>query len=103
MTLAFDEVRARHFRVAFLSSHPLHGKENWNVQVAEIALLTRAERDAPGHGRRNTWQRSRMVGLTKFVDDQGRLTWDAPAGTWNVLRIGCTLHGRMVNCVGSGP
>ncbi len=53
VTLAFDEVRARHFRVAFLSSHPLHGKENWNVQVAEIALLTRAERSAGSRTRRD--------------------------------------------------
>ena len=103
VTLAFDEVRAKHFRVAFLSSHSFQGQENWNVQVAEIALLTRAERDAPDQSARNAWQRGRMVDLTKFVDDQGRLTWDAPAGTWNVLRIGYTLHGKLISCVGSGP
>jgi len=48
-------------------------------------------------------QRSQMLDLTKFVDAQGRLAWVAPAGVWNVLRVGCTLHGNMTKCVGSGP
>jgi hypothetical protein len=103
VTLPFDEVRAKHFRVAFLSAHPFRGKENWNVQVAEIALLTRAERDRPALRHKLGWDRSRTVDVTKFVDDRGRLTWDVPAGRWNVLRIGCTLHGNMTKCVGSGP
>ena len=103
VTLPFDEVRSRHFRVVFLSSHPYQGKENWNVQVAEIALLTRAERDQPIRGTPGVWRRGQMVDLTKFVDAQGRLAWDAPAGVWNVLRVGCTLHGNMTKCVGSGP
>jgi hypothetical protein len=103
LNLAFEEVRARHFRVVFLSSHPYQGKESWNVQVAEVALLTRDERDRSVRGSRGVWDRSRTVGLTKFVDGRGRLTWDAPAGTWNVLRVGYTLHGNMIKCVGSGP
>jgi len=90
VTLPFDEVRSRHFRVVFLSSHPFHGEENWNVQVAEIALLTRAERDQAVRRPHGACQRSRMADLTKQVDAQGRLTWDAPAGTYSVLRIG--LH-----------
>jgi hypothetical protein len=103
ITLAFEEVRAKHFRVVFLSSHPLWDQSSWNVQVAEIALLTRAERSASAGGSRGAWRRDRTLDLTKFVDDRGRLTWDAPAGTWNVLRIGYTLHGNMTKCVGSGP
>ncbi len=103
VVLPFDEVKAKQFRVVFLSSHPFQGKENWNVQVAEIALVTRQERDAPGGISRGTWQRSKMVDLTGQVDQQGRLRWDAPAGIWSVLRIGYTLHGDMVKCTGSGP
>lgn len=102
ITLPFDEVRSKHFRVAFLSSHPYQGKENWNVQVAEIALLTRTECDRPVRRASGVWQRSQTVDLTKFADE-GRLTWDAPAGTFSVLRIGYTLHGNMIKCVGSGP
>ena len=101
IVVAFDEVKAAHFRVVFLSSHPYQGKENRNVQVAEISLLTRAELKAsrpPGF-----WQRDGMVDLTEFMDDQGHLSWDAPAGAWRVLRVGYTLHGSRTKCVGSGP
>jgi len=103
LTMPFDEVRAKHFRVVFLSSHPFQGKECWNVQVAEIALLSRAQRETNSRGPRGIWDRGRTVELTKSLDAQGRLTWDAPDGTWSVLRIGYTLHGNMIKCVGSGP
>ena len=103
IVVAFDEVKAAHFRVVFLSAHPFRGQENWNVQVAEIALLTRAERKTPRRGRKGFWQRGSTVDVTKFMDKDGRLTWDAPAGAWGVLRIGYTLHGNKVKCVGSGP
>lgn len=101
--VAFDGVQAAHFRVVFLSSHPYQGQENWNVQVAEIVFLTRDERETPRQGRKGIWERGRMVELTEFMDDKERLTWDAPAGMWNVLRIGYTLHGKKTKCVGSGP
>ncbi len=101
--IAFDEIQSTHLRVVFLSSHPYQGKENWNVQVAEIALLTRAEREKPTRARKGIWERGRTVDLTKFVSDDGGLTWDAPAGAWRVMRIGCTLHGNKTKCVGSGP
>jgi len=98
-----DETQAAHFRVVFLSSHPFQGKENWNVQVAEIALLTRAELKAPRPARKGTWRRDGMVDLTEFTDDEGRLRWATPAGSWRVMRIGYTLHGNKTKCVGSGP
>jgi hypothetical protein len=103
IVIPFDEVKAAHFRVVFLSAHPFRGQENWNVQVAEIALLTRAERAMPPRRRKGLWQRSRTVDLTEFVDAAGHLTWDAPDGEWGVLRIGYTLHGNRIKCVGSGP
>ena len=40
------------------------------------------------------WQRDATVDLTEFIDGEGRLTWDAPAGKCRVLRIGYTLHGN---------
>ncbi len=103
LVLPLDEVRSAHFRVVFLSSHPFQGKENWNVQVAEIALLTRAELKKPRSSRKGLWQRDAVVDLTQFTDEEGHLTWDAPAGSWRVLRIGYTLHGNPTKCVGSGP
>jgi hypothetical protein len=101
--IAFDEIQAAHLRVAFLSSHAFQGKENWNVQVAEIAVLTRAEREKPIRTRNGIWESGRTVDLTKSVSDDGLLTWDVPAGAWRVMRIGCTLHGSTTQCVGSGP
>jgi len=103
IVVPLGETNSAHFRVVFLSSHPFQGKENWNVQVAEIALLTRAELKNPRSVRRGMWQRDAIVDLTEFIDDEGHLTWDAPAGNWRVLRIGYTLHGNPTKCVGSGP
>ena len=96
-TIAFEETRAKHFRVVFLTSYP-YQNANWNVQVAEIALLAKGQ-EPPRPG----WDRTRAVDVTKFVDQTGQLNWDTPAGSWLVLRIGCTLHGNTIKCVGGGP
>lgn len=65
--------------------------------------IARAECTQGIHHPHGVCRRSQTVDLTKQVDAQGRLTWDVPAGTFNVLRLGCTLHGNMLKCVGSGP
>ena len=54
----FDEVRSLHFRVVFLTSHPFLGKERWNVQVSEIALLTHEEIKSPARTKpiEDSWQ-----------------------------------------------
>jgi alpha-L-rhamnosidase len=49
------------------------------------------------------WDHRRVVDLTSKTDAEGRLTWDVPPGLWDVIRIGYTLHGDAVKCVGSGP
>ena len=50
MTIPFDEVQAKHFRILFLSAHPFRGAESWNVQVAEVRLMPkrRIERGRSG-------------------------------------------------------
>lgn len=103
VTVAFDPVRAKHFRVVFLSAHPLHDGASWNVQVAEIALLTKDQLAGKKPPARFLWSRTGAVELTKFVDQNGQLEWDAPTGSWQVVRIGSTLHGNAINCVGGGP
>ncbi|MCX6899514.1 MAG: glycosyl hydrolase [Verrucomicrobia bacterium] len=102
VTISFGETRAKHFRVVFLSSHPFRGQENWNVQVAEIALLSKEDL-ARGTARGRLWERSRAVDVKKFMDGNGQLNWEVPPGSWNILRIGFTLHGNKIKCVGSGP
>jgi hypothetical protein len=37
--------------------------------------------------------RARIIDLSASMDKEGRLTWDAPAGKWTVLRIGHTSTG----------
>ena len=74
LVVPLDEVQSAHFRVVFLSSHPFRGQENWNVQVAEIALLTRAELKNPRSARKGMWQRDAMVDLTESIDDEGHLS-----------------------------
>lgn len=102
-TLAFPETRARHFRVVFPSAHPYRDGASWNVQVAEIALLSKDQLAAKEPPARGLWNGSRAVDVSRFVDRNGRLDWDVPAGTWRILRIGSTLHGDGIKCVGSGP
>jgi len=102
-TILFEPTSATHFRAVFLSAYPFQEKGSWNVQVSEIALLSSDQvagkkASAAGMGRHDS-----ALDLTKSVDQDGHLTWDAPAGNWRVLRIGCTLHGNTTQCVGSGP
>jgi hypothetical protein len=103
VTLAFDEVRTRHLRVVFRSAHPFHDGASWNVQVAEIALLTQAELASGEPPARSVWHRTGVVEITSFLRRDGRLEWEAPAGNWRVLRLGATLHSNAIKCVGSGP
>jgi hypothetical protein len=37
---------------------------------------------------------SRVLDVTEHVDEQGTLRWDAPPGTWRVLRFGASLTGQ---------
>ena len=87
----------------FCRRSPYVDGTNWNVQVAEIVLLSKAQLADKKPPTRFQWNRSRAVDVTQFVDGSGRLDWDVPAGSWKVLRIGSTLHGRGTSCVGSGP
>jgi len=36
---------------------------------------------------------SKVVDITRYMDTESRLNWDAPEGTWTVLRIGQTTTG----------
>jgi hypothetical protein len=43
---------------------------------------------------------SEVVDLTSKLEPSGTLTWEVPAGEWQVLRVGCTLndHCRVSTC-----
>jgi hypothetical protein len=94
-TLTFAETRARHFRILFRSAHPQADGSSWTVQVAEIALLTKSQAA-------HRWDHRKAVDLTAMVNADGQLVWDAPTGSWRILRCGYTLFGRNTKNVGSG-
>jgi len=103
-TVTFDEVRSKTFRLVITSSYPYQGKENWNVQIAEIQLLTKAEKPQkmnPSPTSVLLDSRS-IVNLTDKMDSAGRLAWNAPKGTWLIFRFGQTLTGKRTKCVSRG-
>ena len=71
--------------------------------VSQIAPPRKLTADSNRPAERTVWDRHHTVDLTKSLDKDGEFNWDVPAGTWEVLRIGYTLHGNMTKCVGSGP
>ena len=103
--IAFDETRAKHFRLLISSAYP-QGKEaaSRNVRVAEFALLSK---DQVALGKKNQprgqWTHKQAVDVSRFVNQEGELTWKVPSGSWRILRIGYTLLDRLTHNPGSGP
>jgi hypothetical protein len=48
---------------------------------------------AGGNAAVGTIDPTKVVDLTKNMNAQGQLTWNAPAGNWTILRIGFTTNG----------
>ncbi len=95
-TVTFDERKAKHFRLVLKSSYPFRGQDNWNVQISEVALLKKGQKPA---SRVAHCKSEDAVDLTSKVDESGKLLWDAPGGTWRIMRMGYTLVGRgVVHC-----
>jgi len=96
-TLVFEKRAAKHFRLVFTSSYPFQGKDCWNVQVSEVALLKKGQ--AKPVLQSSLLASDDAVDLTSNVDASGRLVWDAPKGAWKIIRMGYTLVGRgVVHC-----
>jgi hypothetical protein len=98
----FAEVRAKFFRIVTTLPIKITG-----VQWSGAARLPQWPRQANftrGHGfgeekmeapAASIVDPAKVIDLTAHVDSRGRLTWDAPEGTWTVLRIGQTTTGVM--------
>jgi len=41
---------------------------------------------------------SKVINLTDFTDQEGRLTWDVPAGEWQIMRFLCSNTGQRLEC-----
>ena len=103
--LPFDPVEATAFRIAFTFK-----SDTSTYQLAELSL----ERKLALSGLQGKIFRSRssfkrdtlaatadqvvpaqaVVNLTQRMGKDGKLTWDAPAGNWKLLRIGYAANGR---------
>jgi len=102
-TLVFEETRAKHFRVLFLSAYPYGGEEkNSFLRVAEIALLPK-QLVGKARSEQLQWDSKKAVDVTRFMDGNAQLQWEVPPGRWRVMRIGYTLTGRPTVSCGSGP
>jgi hypothetical protein len=66
-------------------------KHGWYRDIAVLAVPA---------GAASTWDSQRIVDLTAHTRD-GRLRWNAPAGSWNILRLGYTLGGQRTKNVSS--
>jgi hypothetical protein len=99
-TASFPVVRAKFYRI--LSWHAGRITDLRMSGAARIphwtrkALFTRT----PGFGadtvevpRGSIIDPSKVVDITQHMDSESRLSWDAPEGTWMVLRIGQTTTG----------
>ena len=122
-TIAFPPVTARLFRVTFVTAAPPAGRGNAPtpaapaapaappaIQVAEVQLHTgawvnRFEDKAAFAATTDLYAmatpavngavpKSDVVDLTSKMRPDGSLDWTPPAGSWVVLRLGCSLTGH---------
>ncbi len=66
------------------------GRNGWFLTNSspDTAILVEREEGVPGE---QDTQASQVVDLSDRMGPDGTLTWDVPAGRWQVLRFGCTL------------
>lgn len=111
VTLGFEPVVARIFRVLFTQADPalkhltfdeleLEPQHRIKLHQAKSGLGAVPEREA---GQRNDPQlpaeafidQSHLVDLTAQTDSSGALSWEVPAGGWTVLRLGYAPIGTL--------
>ncbi|HWI59815.1 MAG TPA: glycosyl hydrolase, partial [Bacillota bacterium] len=80
--------------------------QNWEQKALHKALSFSAPdttpllRDVPAAAGEEDTQAAAVVDLSAKLDAHGVLRWQAPAGTWEILRFGCTIgdHSRVSTC-----
>lgn len=126
LTYAIEPVTARYFRFVFDPAGTEPGAEDidaakWkaNLRITGIELsgapkIHQYEGKSAAVWRIAEWTKERqvpdelcpaldeVVDLTGKMNAQGRLTWNAPAGKWTILRIGHTSTGHTNYTGGAG-
>jgi len=106
------ETKEDYYRDVVVIAYPGAGRpaeasplKHWEIKAARVYLRqqpeTLHEEDLETPGDRDC-QSSQVVDLTKHMDAGGKLVWEAPAGTWTVLRFGYTLLGAKTSCASPG-
>lgn len=82
-----------------LSSAPrIHQYEGKNGEVWRVS-----ERTTPAQVPQQDFVPLKdMVDITKYLDAQGKLTWNVPAGNWTIIRMGHTSTGHRNETGGGG-
>jgi len=103
ITLACAEVPSKTYRITIDHKHTMSlayiqlfsgaRLNNWESQAA--FTLRALERGAYPHQSPKTWiNPDRVMDLSKEVDAQGLLRWNAPAGQWTIVRWGHVNTGK---------
>lgn len=103
ISIACAESSAKAYRISIENSHPMTfaslklfsgaRQNNWEAEAAWT--LRGLDRRAYPQQSKGAWvDPSRIVQLSDKMDGSGKLTWDAPAGAWTVLRFGHVNTGR---------
>ncbi len=82
-----------------LSSEPrIHQYEGKNGEVWRLSPRTTDEQLRTGlHV-----SKAAIIDITKYLDANGRLKWNVPAGDWTIIRIGHTSTGHKNETAGAG-
>jgi hypothetical protein len=99
-TASFPAVRAKFYRIV-----SWYAARITNFRISGAARIPHWTRKAnftrtPGYGadtvevpQGSIIDPAKVVDVSRYLDSESRLSWEAPAGTWTVLRIGETTTG----------
>lgn len=103
ISVACAELPAKTYRIRIENQHKMvlssirlftgARQNNWEAEAAWV-LRGLDRRPYPKQSKTAWVDPTRITDLTGKMDAQGKLVWDAPAGTWTVLRVGHVNTGR---------
>jgi len=103
LTAGFPAVRAKFYRLSVpqprrITEFQLSGSSRIADWTFKTNLARRRNQEAmPSSDAGPAIDPEQVIDISRQMDGEGRLSWDAPAGRWTILRIGSTPTGRMQN------
>ena len=106
MVLAFPTpapaAHGKPYRMADLLRITLANPPDWDPSKGGPKAVAPMKADKPPIPAGQCIVPSRILDLSSKMDAQGKLTWDAPAGDWTVMRLGHTTTGVKVHPAPAG-